>query len=67
MTEFGATPPLPPETETTHGPEDRVCGNCAYWRPTNGDDGRCAVRGEPPWPVTNRLDGCGEYVGRMRL
>ena len=60
-------PPDVPDIEHVIGPEDAVCGNCMYWRPTDGDDGRCAVRGRPPWPITHRLDGCGGYVKRMRL
>lgn len=44
------------------------CGTCKHWVPVRDDDGRCGVdsRAEEG-PMTNRRDGCDQWIGRWRL
>ena len=44
------------------------CGTCRYWAPVRDGDGRCGVDGRPAdGPMTNRQDGCDDWMGHWRL
>ena len=61
-------------TEVANRPEN--CGACAFWRKLRDNDGICCrwapqATNQPEtvahWPLTYRIDGCGDGVAAARV
>ena len=61
-------------TDPTERPQN--CGDCAFWCKLRDNEGLCCLRAPEPgnrpemaahWPLTHRVDRCGDGVAAARL